>query len=231
MDNLILQLSQVTEAAAIAAADYYGKGDSNKADQAAVDAMRKAFDDVDIDGVVVIGEGEIDKAPMLYIGEEIGLRKPDSFKVDIAVDPLDGTSSIAYGRPDAIAVLAMAPKGSLLSAPDVYMEKICVVPMAKGAIDINKSLTENMKNVAKALNKDISDLNIILLDRPRNEKMVAEIRSHGASITEIRDGDVLGAIFTCFEDTGIDMLVGIGGAPEGVLAAAAVKALGGDFQG
>lgn len=229
--NLALNLARVTEAAALSSAHLLGKGDKNAADQLAVDSMRKMFDTVDIDGEVVIGEGEMDEAPMLYIGEQIGKAGENSLKVDIAVDPLDGTTSVANGLPNAISVVAIAPKGCLLKAPDVYMKKIAVGPDAKGAIDINKSATENVTNVAKALNKDISEVTVTILDRPRHDDIVKEIRELGARIKMISDGDVLGAISTCFETANVDILMGTGGAPEGVLAAAALKCLGGDFQG
>lgn len=229
--NLALNLARVTEAAALASSKLLGMGDKNAADQAAVDAMRRMFDTVNIDGVVVIGEGEMDEAPMLYIGEEIGIAGEDSLKVDIAVDPLDGTRSVANGLPNAISVVAIAPRGCLLNAPDVYMNKIAVGPKASGVIDINASTRENIENVAKALGKDVSEVTVTLLDRPRHEKLVKEIREVGARIKMITDGDVLAAISTCFDYTDVDILMGIGGAPEGVLAAAALKCMGGEFQG
>lgn len=229
--NLALNLARVTEAAALSSAKLLGKGDKNAADQEAVDSMRRMFDTLDIDGTVVIGEGEMDEAPMLYIGEQIGLASERSIKVDIAVDPLDGTSSVAKGLPNAISVVAIAPAGHLLNAPDIYMKKIAVGPLAKGAIDINKSASENVLSVAKALGKEPSEITVTILDRPRHDDLVAEIREVGARIKMISDGDVLGAISTCFEDIDVDILMGIGGAPEGVLAAAALKCLGGDFQG
>lgn len=229
--NLALNLARVTEAAALSSAKLLGRGDKNAADQAAVDSMRRMFDTLDIDGEVVIGEGEIDEAPMLYIGEQIGKAREGSIKVDIAVDPLDGTESVAKGRPNAISVVAIAPRGTLLNAPDVYMKKIAVGPQAKGAIDINKSARENIENVARALGKNIPDLTVTLLDRPRHDKLVEEIRETGARIKMITDGDVLAAISTCFDYTDVDILMGIGGAPEGVLAAAALKCLEADFQG
>lgn len=229
--NLPLNLARVTEAAALASAKLLGRGDKNAADQAAVDAMRRMFDTINIDGVVVIGEGEMDEAPMLYIGEEIGIGGPNSLKVDIAVDPLDGTRSVANGLPNAISVVAIAPRGCLLHAPDTYMDKIAVGPKAKGTVDINSSVEENIKNVAKALGKDVSDVTVTLLDRPRHEKLVEDIRKVGARIKMISDGDVLAAISTCFDYTDVDILMGIGGAPEGVLAAAALKCIGGEIQG
>lgn len=229
--NLALNLGRVTEAAALASAKFLGRGDKNAADQAAVDAMRRMFDTVNIDGVVVIGEGEIDEAPMLYIGEEIGIGGEDSLKVDIAVDPLDGTNSIAYGRPDAVAVVAIAPRGCMLHAPDTYMNKIAVGPKAAGVIDIKAPIEENLANVAKALDKDISEVTVTMLDRERHNEMVDRIRKAGARIRMITDGDVIAAINTCFEQTGVDIMVGIGGAPEGVITAAALKCMGGEFQG
>ncbi|CAK7048876.1 class II fructose-bisphosphatase [Tissierella carlieri] len=229
--NLALNLARVTEAAALASAKFLGRGDKNAADQAAVDAMRRMFDTVNIDGVVVIGEGEIDEAPMLYIGEQIGIAGPDSLKIDIAVDPLDGTSSIAYGRPDAVSVVAIAPRGCMLHAPDTYMKKIAVGPKAAGVIDINAPIEDNIAQVAKALDKDVSEVTITMLDRPRHNDLVASIRKAGARIRMITDGDVIAAINTCFENTGVDMMVGIGGAPEGVITAAALKCMGGEFQG
>lgn len=229
--NLALNLARVTESAALAAARYLGRGDKDAADQAAVDAMRKMFDTVDIDGEVVIGEGEIDEAPMLYIGERVGLCEENSTLVDIAVDPLDGTSAIADGKVNAISVIAVGPRGSLLKAPDVYMKKLAVGPKAKGVIDINKSITENIKAVAKALDKDVSEITVQVLDRPRHKEMIDEIRKAGGKVSLIADGDVLACILTCFDESTVDMLAGIGGAPEGVLAAAALKCLGGELQG
>lgn len=229
--NLPLNLARVTEAAALASAKFLGRGDKNAADQAAVDAMRRMFDTVNIDGIVVIGEGEMDKAPMLYIGEQIGVAGEDSLKIDIAVDPLDGTRSVANGLPNAISVVAIAPRGRLLHAPDIYMRKIAVGPKSKGVININSSVRENITNVAKSLEKDVSEVTITLLDRPRHDKLIKEIREVGARIKMISDGDVLAAISTCFDYTGVDILMGIGGAPEGVLAAAALKCIGGEIQG
>lgn len=229
--NLPVNLGRVTEAAALASAKLLGRGDWNAADQAAVDAMRRMFDTLDIDGRVVIGEGEMDEAPMLYIGEQVGIKGKGYTEVDIAVDPLDGTVSVANGLPNAISVVAVAPKGCLLHAPDTYMYKIAVGPRAKGAIDIRKSTRENIENVAKALRKNISDITVEILDRPRHKELIKEIREVGARIKMISDGDVLGAISTCFDYTGVDMLMGVGGAPEGVISAAALKCLGGEMQG
>lgn len=229
--NLALNLARVTEAAALASAKLLGRGDKNGADQAAVDAMRRMFDTVNIDGVVVIGEGEMDEAPMLYIGEQIGIAGHDSLKVDIAVDPLDGTRSVANGLPNAISVVAIAPRGCLLHAPDTYMKKIAVGPKAKGVVNINNSVEENIKNVAKALGKDVSEVTVTILDRPRHEELIREVRQAGARIKMFSDGDVLAAINTCFYYTGVDILLGTGGAPEGVIAAAALKCMGGEIQG
>lgn len=229
--NLGINLVRVTEAAALGAAKYMGRGDKNIADQAAVDNMRSMFDTIDIDGIVVIGEGELDEAPMLYIGERIGMREEDSLKVDIAVDPVDGTISVAKGLPNAIAVVAMAPRGTLLEAPDTYMHKLAVGPKAKGVIDLNAPVKENLINIANALDKDITDLTVTMLDRERHNDIVKECRELGARIKLFRDGDVAAAIATCFEHTGVDVLIGKGGAPEGVIAAAALKCLGGEMQG
>ena len=229
--NLALNLARVTEAAALGAAKYMGRGDKIIADQAAVDGMRKMFDTINIDGVVVIGEGEMDEAPMLYIGEKIGRGGETDLAVDIAVDPLDGTTLIAKGLPNAIAVVAIAPRGNLLNAPDMYMDKIAVGPKAKGVVDLNAPIQENLKNVAKALNKNITDLTVTMLDRERHEGMIAACREVGARIKLFQDGDVAAAIATCFDYTGVDIMIGIGGAPEGVIAAAALKCLGGEFQG
>lgn len=229
--NLSLNLARVTEAAALASAQWMGRGDKNAADQAAVDSMRRMFDTLNIDGTVVIGEGEMDEAPMLYIGEQIGKANDESIKLDIAVDPVDGTRSVANGLPNALSVVAIAPRGCLLHAPDTYMKKIAVGPKARGCIDINAPVEENIKNVAKALEKEVSDVTVIVLERPRHEELIAEIRRLGARIKMISDGDVLGAISTCFEYSGVDMMMGIGGAPEGVIAAAALKCIGGEHQG
>ncbi|EOD01773.1 class II fructose-bisphosphatase [Caldisalinibacter kiritimatiensis] len=229
--DLALNLVRVTEAAALGCARYMGRGDKIIADQAAVDGMRSMFDTIDIDGVVVIGEGEMDEAPMLYIGEQIGKADEDCPKVDIAVDPLDGTTAVAKGLPNAIAVVAMAPRGCLLHAPDMYMEKIAVGPKAAGVIDLDASVEDNLKAVAKALNKDISDITVTILDRERHEDLINKVREAGARIKLFGDGDVAAAIATCFEHSGVDILMGIGGAPEGVIGAAALKCMGGEFQG
>lgn len=229
--NLALELVRVTETAALISSKFMGRGDKNGADGAAVEGMRRAFESVDVRGEVVIGEGELDEAPMLYIGEKVGCGNINSMEVDIAVDPLEGTSLIAKGLPNAISVMAVGKKGSLLNAPDTYMKKIVVGPKAKGCIDINASVEENITNVARALNKDISDLTIIVQDRERHDYIISAARKMGARIKLFSDGDVSTAIATCFEETGIDMLISIGGAPEGVITAAAVKCMGGDMQG
>lgn len=229
--NLALNMVRVTEAAALASAKFLGRGDKNAADQAAVDGMRKMFDTLNIDGTVVIGEGEIDEAPMLYIGEKIGKGGNGRLKVDIAVDPVDGTTAVAKGLSNAIAVVAIAPEGCLLHAPDMYMDKIAVGPRAKGCIDINNSVEENLKAVAEALEKDISELTVTILDRERHTGIISQVRNAGARIKLFSDGDVATAIATCIEDSGIDIMLGIGGAPEGVIAAAALKCMGGEFQG
>lgn len=228
--NLALELVRVTEAAALVSSQFMGRGDKNGADGAAVEAMRRAFETVKVDGEVVIGEGELDEAPMLYIGEKVGMATEDSMEVDIAVDPLDGTTLIAKGLPNVISVIAMGKKGSLLKAPDTYMKKIIVGPKAKGCIDLNASVEENIKNVAKALNKKTTEMTIIVQDRERHDYIFEAARKLGTRIKMFGDGDVAAGIATCFEDTGIDMLMGIGGGPEGVITAAAIKCMGGDMQ-
>ncbi|MDU1455870.1 MAG: class II fructose-bisphosphatase [Paeniclostridium sordellii] len=228
--NLALELVRVTEAAALVSSQFMGRGDKNGADGAAVEAMRRAFETVKIDGEVVIGEGELDEAPMLYIGEKVGIATEDSMKVDIAVDPLDGTTLIAKGLPNVISVIAMGKKGSLLKAPDTYMKKIIVGPKAKGCIDLNASVEENIKSVARALNKKTTEMTITVQDRERHNYIFEAARKLGTRIKMFGDGDVAAGIATCFEDTGIDMLMGIGGGPEGVITAAAIKCMGGDMQ-
>ncbi|HLO02616.1 MAG TPA: class II fructose-bisphosphatase [Symbiobacteriaceae bacterium] len=225
--ELALELVRVTEAAALASARWMGRGDKNKADQLAVDAMRGGFDSVQIDGTVVIGEGEMDEAPMLYIGEKVGA---GGVAVDVAVDPLEGTNLVAKGLNGSIAVVAVAPQGCLLHAPDMYMEKIAVGPEAKGCIDLTASITANLRWVARAKGKQVSELTVVILDRERHKKLIQECREAGARIKLISDGDVAPAVAAAIEGTGVDMLLGIGGAPEGVLTAAAIKCLGGDMQ-
>jgi fructose-1,6-bisphosphatase II len=226
--NLALELVRVTEAAALSAGRWIGRGDKNAADGAAVEAMRKSFNSVEIDGLVVIGEGEMDEAPMLYIGEKVGTGQGP--RVDIACDPLEGTTITATGRSEAIAVIAAAEGGGFLHAPDIYMNKVAVGPGARGAIDISKSPTWNLREVAKALRKDVQDMMAIILDRDRHSDLVAEVRAAGARIRLIGDGDVSAALATAQEESGVDILLGIGGAPEGVIAAAALRCLGGDMQ-
>ena len=226
--NLALEAIRVTEAAALSCARLTGRGDEKAADQAAVDAMRKAFDALPIDGTVVIGEGERDEAPMLYIGEKVGSGGP---KVDIALDPLEGTTICATGAPNALAVIAMADGGNLLHCPDTYMEKIAVGPAGKGVVDLDKTPTENLQALAEAKRCEVEDLTVIILSRPRHEAIIKEVRQAGARIRLIGDGDVSAAIATTKPETGIDLLLGIGGAPEGVLAAAALRCVGGEFQG
>jgi fructose-1,6-bisphosphatase II len=226
--NLALELVRVTEAAALACGRWVGKGDKVAADEAATEAMRRTLDAIDISGTVVIGEGEMDEAPMLYIGEQLG--KGNGYSVDIAVDPLEGTNVCASGLNGSIATIALAPRGAFLHAPDMYMEKIAVGPAARGVIDIDASPTENLQRVADAKECYIEDLTVVILDRPRHDKAVEEIRKAGARIHLITDGDVAPAIAAAIENSGVDMLLGIGGAPEGVLAAAALKCMGGDMQ-
>ena len=225
--ELSMEFVRVTEAAAIACGHSVGRGDKNGADQLAVDAMRKMFDTVNISGTVVIGEGEMDEAPMLYIGEKVGCGGPE---VDIAVDPVEGTNLVAKGQPGAIAVIAIAPKGCLLHAPDMYMDKIAVGPRAKGCINIDAPIQENLERVATALERKIKDLTVVVLDRERHQGIIEDIRRAGARIQLITDGDVNPVVNAGIEGTGVHMYIGKGGAPEGVLAAAAIKCLGGDFQ-
>ncbi|GED32619.1 MULTISPECIES: class II fructose-bisphosphatase [Brevibacillus] len=227
--SLTLELVRVTEAAALASASWMGLGKKDEADDAATTAMRKEFEKVPMDGIVVIGEGEMDEAPMLYIGERLGQGVAPA--VDVAVDPLEGTNILAKGTWGAISVIAIADRGNLLHAPDMYMEKIAVGPKAVGKIDINAPIRDNLKAVAQAQGKDISDLVAIVLDRERHQQIIHEIREAGARIRLISDGDVAAAINTAFPDTGVDIMFGSGGAPEGVLAAVALKCLGGEIQG
>ncbi len=232
--NLALEVVRVTEAAALASARLMGRGDRNGADQVAVEAMRRAFDRIDVRGCVVIGEGERDEAPMLYIGENVGHGWSDdgrSPKVDIAVDPLEGTNLCAMGQPGAISVIAIADDGKFLNAPDTYMEKIAVGPEARGVIDLRESWSWNLQRIAKALKKRPEHVTAIILDRPRHKELIGEIRAAGARIRLISDGDVSAAIATCSSDTGIDVLFGTGGAPEGVIAAAALRCVNGDMLG
>src|SRR4051794_18956756 len=227
--SLSMELVRVTEAAALASARWMGRGKKAEADEAATQSMRDVFDTIPMKGTVVIGEGEMDEAPMLYIGEKLG--RGYGPRVDVAVDPLEGTNIVAAGTWNALAVLAVADHGHLLHAPDMYMEKIAVGPEAVGKIDINAPVIQNLKAVATAKNKEIEDLVVAILNRERHEKMIQDIRNSGARIKLIEDGDVAAAINTAFENTGVDIMLGSGGAPEGVLAATALKSLGGEFQG
>lgn len=226
--ELALEFVRVTEGAALAAAPWMGRGEKEAVDGAAVEAMRALFDTVDIDGTVVIGEGEMDEAPMLYIGERLGTGRGPA--VDVAVDPVEGTNLVARGLPDAVAVVAVAPRGTLLHAPDMYMEKIAVGPEAAGRVELDAPPAENVRRVAKALGKDVSQVTVILLDRPRHEGIVRELRRIGARIRFIPDGDVAAALATALPESGVDLMLGTGGAPEGVLAAAALRCLGGEMQ-
>jgi len=229
---LVLEMVRVTEAAAVAASKLIGRGDEKAADAAAVEAMRKAFDELAIDGTVVIGEGERDEAPMLYIGEKVGGAIGTGPQIDIALDPLEGTTITAKAGPNALAVLAAAEKGCLLNAPDVYMEKIAVGPgYPEGVIDLARSVTDNVKAVAAAKGVKPGELIVCVLDRPRHAALIAELRAIGCGIQLIPDGDVAGVIAVTDPDTTVDMYMGSGGAPEGVLAAAALRCVGGQFNG
>ncbi|MPL88214.1 Fructose-1,6-bisphosphatase class 2 [bioreactor metagenome] len=227
--ELTMEFARVTEAAALASARWVGRGNKEAADDAAVQAMRSVFDTIRMQGTVVIGEGEMDEAPMLYIGEKVG--SGEAPELDVAVDPLEGTNSVAKGLAGAIAVVAIARKGGLLHAPDMYMDKIAVGPLAKGRIHLDAPVQENLANVARALGKSMDDLTVVILDRPRHEKIIHDVREAGARIRLITDGDVSPAVACAIEGTGVDVMMGIGGAPEGVLAAAALRCLGGEMQG
>ena len=228
--NLALEAVRVTEAAAIAASRLMGRGDEKAADQAAVDAMRSALNSLHIKGTVRIGEGERDEAPMLYIGEEVGTGNGP--KIDIALDPLEGTTITAKGGPNALAVIAMAEEGGFLNAPDTYMDKIAVGKgLPEGVVDLDETVENNLKNLAKAKDVEIGDLVVCVLDRPRHEKIIAKCRESGARIMLIGDGDVSGVIATSTQEAGVDIYMGTGGAPEGVLAAAALRCIGGQMQG
>ncbi|MGY0691169.1 class II fructose-bisphosphatase [Virgibacillus sp. FSP13] len=227
--SLTMEIVRVTEAAALKSARWMGRGKKDEADDAATSAMRDVFDTIPMQGTVVIGEGEMDEAPMLYIGEKLGTGSGP--KVDVAVDPLEGTNIVAQGTWNALAVIAIADHEKLLHAPDMYMQKLAVGPEAVGKVDINASTRENLQAVAEAKGKNIEDIVAIVLDRPRHAKLIEEIREAGARIKLIPDGDVAGAMNTAFDDTGVDILFGVGGAPEGVLSAVALKCLGGEIQG
>lgn len=225
---MILDFVRVTEAAALAAAHHMGQGDNEAADQAGVEAMRREMNDLDLHGIVVIGEGERDEAPMLFIGEEVGA---GGSEVDLAVDPLEGTNLVAKGLPGAISVMAVAERHGLLHAPDIYMDKLIVGPTCAGRVDIRRPVEENLAAMARAYNRSVGDLTIIILDRPRHADLIARVRAAGARIKLISDGDVSAAIAAAVRGTAVHAVMGIGGAPEGVLAAAALKCLGGQIQG
>ena len=228
--NLALELARVTEAAALAAARFMGRGDKEAADQAAVNAMRIVLQTVDMNGVIVIGEGEKDNAPMLYNGENVG--NGSGPEVDVAVDPIDGTRPLAFGRSNSLATVALAPRGTMFNpGPFVYMNKLAVGPDAKGVINIEKSITENLRAIARTKHADVEDITTIILDRDRHKEMIAEIRRAGARIRIIPDGDVAAALMTAWPDSGVDVLLGVGGTPEGVIAACALRAMGGEIQG
>jgi len=228
--NLALELVRVTEAAALSAGRFMGRGNKEAADHAAVEAMRMILKTVAMDGVIVIGEGEKDQAPMLFNGERVGTGVPP--KMDVAVDPIDGTRPLVFGNVNSIATVAIAPHGTMYDpGPFVYMDKIAVGPQAKGVIDIDAPVTDNLKAIARAMEKSVEDLTTIILDRPRHKDLIAEVRRNGARIRLIPDGDVAAALMTAWPDAGIDVLLGIGGTPEGVLAACALRAMGGEIQG
>ncbi|KGT91317.1 class II fructose-bisphosphatase [Enterobacter cancerogenus] len=226
--ELAIEFSRVTEAAALAGYHWLGRGDKNAADGAAVHAMRIMLNTIDIDGQIVIGEGEIDEAPMLYIGEKVGTGRGDA--VDIAVDPIEGTRMTAMGQANALAVLAVGDKGSFLHAPDMYMEKLIVGPGARGAIDLNLPLEANLKNIAIALDKPLSQLTVSILAKPRHDVVIAQLQQLGVRVFAFPDGDVAASILTCMPDSEVDVLYGIGGAPEGVVSAAVIRAMDGDMQ-
>lgn len=228
--NLALELVRVTESAALAAGRFVGRGDKNAADKSAVDAMRLILNTIQMEGVIVIGEGEKDEAPMLYNGEHLGTGEPP--EVDIAVDPIDGTRPCAYGLPNSIATVALAPRGSMFNpGPFLYMNKIAVGPESKDVVDIEAPVRDNLEKVAKAKGEKVEDLTVVILDRPRHTDLIREVRACGARILLIPDGDVAGAMMTCWEHSRVDLLLGVGGTPEGVLAACALRAMGGTIQG
>jgi fructose-1,6-bisphosphatase II len=231
---LALEMVRVTEAAAIASARMMGRGEKDEADRKAVEAMRRTMDEIEFAGRIVIGEGERDEAPMLWIGEPVGLRGPnvtdDTPQIDIAVDPLEGTNLVAHGQAGAIAVLAASERGGLVHAPDTYLEKLCVGPVAAGKVDIRESPAENLRRIAAALGRTVGDITVVILDRPRHEGLIAEVRGAGARIKLIGDGDLSAAISCAVSGTGVHAVMGIGGAPEGVLTAAALRCLGGEIQ-
>ncbi len=228
--NLALELVRVTEAAALSAGRLMGRGEKEVADKAAVDAMRLVLNSINMDALIVIGEGEKDEAPMLFNGEKVGTGKPPL--VDLAVDPIDGTRPLANGFLNSIATVAIAPRGTMFDpGPFVYMDKIAVGPKAKGLINIEAPLQENLEKIALSENKSLNDLTVIILQRPRHDELIREVREIGARIRLIPDGDVAGALMTCLPESGIDALLGVGGTPEGILAACAIRAMGGELQG
>ncbi len=231
---LALEMIRVTEAAAIESARFMGRGAKDEADAAATEAMRRTMDEIDFDGRIVIGEGERDEAPMLYIGERVGrpgaAARADAPAIDIAVDPLEGTNLVAHGQAGAITVLAASESGGLTHAPDTYMEKLCVGPIAAGKVDIRSTPTENLRAIAAALGRKVSDITVVILERPRHDALIAEVRTTGARIKLIGDGDLSAAISCAVSGTGVHAVMGIGGAPEGVITAAALRCLGGEIQ-
>ena len=231
---LALEMVRVTEAAAIASARFMGRGDKDGADRAATEAMRRTMDEIEMAGTIVIGEGERDEAPMLYIGEQVGRHEDGDGRaapaIDIAVDPLEGTNLVAHGQAGAITVLAASERGGLLHAPDTYLEKLCVGPVAAGQVDITKSATENVHRIAEALGRKVGDITVVILERPRHEALIAEVRAAGARIKLISDGDLSAAISCAVSGTGVHAVMGTGGAPEGVITAAALRCLGGEIQ-
>lgn len=224
-----LELVRITEAAAIAASHWMGHGDNKQADQAAVDAARRTMEETRFNGLIVIGEGERDEAPMLYIGERVG--RGEGPEVHIAIDPLEGTNPVARGRPNAVAAMAVSEPGGLLNAPDTYMEKLVVGPPAKGKVDLDRPVAENLQVIAKSLNRDVSDLTIVILDRPRHEKLINDVRAAGARIKLIEDGDLMASLSVPIAGSDVHAVMGTGGAPEGVLAAAALRCLGAEILG
>jgi fructose-1,6-bisphosphatase II len=227
---LALDMVRVTEAAAIASARFMGRGDRIAADRAATEAMRAVMDEIEMAGTIVIGEGERDEAPMLYIGEQVGSYDDDAPEIDIAVDPLEGTNLVAHGQAGAITVLAASERGGLLHAPDTYLDKLCVGPIAAGKVDITRTPTENVHRIAEALGRAPKDITVVILDRPRHEGLIEEVRSAGARIKLISDGDLSAAISCAVQGTGVHAVMGTGGAPEGVITAAALRCMGGEIQ-